>query len=140
MVYDQAGAPVGSVDVGSNLVTLRAAGRVFVVNATRNGFDRLPMTFLHTTADCSGDRYLPNINGAGFAPYAYVSGTSLVFTEHVDPTNAANVAILTQETLAPGQDLATPGVCEPSWPQSAGLVTVIDDPSIAALVPPFALR
>jgi hypothetical protein len=78
-VVDAAGVDVGVIELSSGLATRRFGDDVVLLSVTPQGFFQGEINFLHTTSDCSGERYLPN-NGGSLAYYGYLSGWTVFYT------------------------------------------------------------
>lgn len=105
-----------------------------------SGFQtNFPITFIHTTPDCSGTRYLQVLGGvllptarialgAGLRPLAY----GVVY-----PTSTLTAGSI--EQFNPGQDTSQPGSCTVSSQTvpNVGATTTVD---LSAFVPPFSLQ
>ena len=128
---------------GYNGLVLRQVGRdKLLISVTANAVVESTVRFVHTTTDCSGPRYIPNMNGAGLLPLAQVAGSQLAFTRLVDPGYAVAVTARSVETMRPGQDLTTPGPCTTlrAYVQSMGEAVIVSDPALTSLVPPFRVE
>lgn len=141
-VVDVNGVALGTLIDGFNGVVMRQVGPDKVVFATSAvGVTAPSITFLHTSDDCSGPRYLPNQNGAGLLFYAQVSGAQLTYSRLVDPNYSVQLVARSIEAMNPGQDLTQPGMCYPqpdaNSPQSMGVAVIANDPALGAVVAPF---
>lgn len=143
-VVDLNGVSIGQPVDALNGLVLRTVGTDKVLlQVTANGVAQSSITFVHTTADCSGPRQLPNMNNAGLVYFAQVNGSTIVYTRLVDPSYS--VALMTRgiETMAPGQSLATRGQCAAlprPYAQSMGEAVIVDDPALGGLVAPLRVE
>ena len=115
-----------------------------MLQATAVGMPSAMISFLHTSDDCSGARYLNNQNGAGLLFFAQASGAQLTFTRLVDPAWTVALVPHSIEVMQPGQDLNAPGQCisqpDATSAQSMGLAVVVSDPELASAVAPFHVQ
>lgn len=141
--FDATGAEVGPVlDFAAGLVERQIGADRVMVQVSVNGFTQSPINFMHASEDCSGPRYLANMNGPGFAYYGQVLGDHVVFTRAVDPTGQQLTALNSMETVWSMADLAAVGSCTstPGFSQSVGAVEIVTDPSIGTLSTPFRIQ
>jgi hypothetical protein len=125
----------------TGLLTRKFGDDLVVLQATPLGFVQTPIVYFYTSNDCSGQRYLENRNGAGFAFAGQVSGGAVVYSRLVDPYLQVGLTALSYEALEPNQDPDQRGTCtEYGALMSMGPVTVVRDPAVAALVPPFEVQ
>jgi hypothetical protein len=97
-----------------HLALVRTANEVVFLPVNSSGFrDNYVNALYHTTPDCTGERYLltpgadPALTIASTQPAAVQQGYALF------PSGAARVqALASRETLAPGADYRSPGLCE----------------------------
>lgn len=145
VLVDANGLPVGTLLDGYNGGVMRQVGadRVYF-QATAAGIPAPTVQFLHTTTDCSGQRYLNNQNSAGLLYFAQASGAHLAYTRLVDPGYGVGLVAKSIEVVAPGQNMTAPGECYPQLEnevqQSMGVAVIANDPSLGALVPPFRIQ
>jgi hypothetical protein len=141
-VVDANGADVGVLDIASGQVTRRVGDIIATLGVTPNGFMQSDVVFLHTSDDCSGERYLPN-NPGGFTHAAWLVNGTVFFTLLADASNPLFPQPLNSfEVVTPGSDPDAPGVCTPApmGLQSVGRARALRDPSLNALVAPFRLE
>ncbi|MGE3508246.1 MAG: hypothetical protein AB7N65_05125 [Vicinamibacterales bacterium] len=141
-MVDATGAPVGSLLDAYNGFVLRQVGTDrLMLQVTAAGVMPASISFLHTSPDCTGIRYVNNQNGSGLTWYAQAVGSQLVYTRLVDPTFTVAVQPRAIEMMAPNQDLMLPGRCIPlpesTPPQSMGEAVIAVDGGLASLVPPL---
>lgn len=144
-VVDANGVVLGTMLDGYNGWVMRQVGDDrLLLQTTAAGLPSAMISFLHTSDDCSGPRYLNNANGAGLLFYAQVSGSQVAFTRLVDPGYAVALVPRSIEAMMPGQDLNAPGQCVPQpgsdSPQSMGLAVIVSDPELGAAVAPFRVQ
>jgi hypothetical protein len=121
------------VDVFNGMVIRQVGPDRVLLQMSANGVVQAAVSFYHTTTDCSGPRYLTNMNGAGFAFFGYVSGPQVVYTRWLDPAVTLTRSV---EKLAVGQDLTTPGPCTTtSSNRSIGPVILVSDPGLVVATP-----
>ena len=142
MIVDATGTEVGILDLGAGVVTRKIGDDLLMLSVSPSGFVQRDTTFYHTSADCSGERFLPN-NGGVFAFFGWYVGGTLFYTSLADIANTPMAEELNSyEVIRVGDDPSAPGTCTP-YPiglQSAGRVHTVVDPTMTALVPPFRLR
>lgn len=136
---------VGTILDGYNGWVLRQVGSDrLLLQVTGQGLPATMISFLHTSDDCSGPRYINNMNGAGLLFLAQASGSQVVYSRLVDPSYTVALVPRSIEAMMPGQDLNTPGQCVPQpqsdSAQSMGLAVIALDPAIGALVGPFRVE
>jgi len=142
-VVDAAGSPVGTaVDPYSGAIARKIGDDWVLFQVLPSaGFQPYPINFFHTTADCSGPRYIQIVNGQGFTFNALVRGSSVFYTKTVDPNLMQSVAIHSAEIVGVGQNPNTPGVCVPyEYEGSMGVVTAATDTGLGNLVAPFHIK
>ena len=144
-VVDANGVVVGTMLDGYNGWVMRQVGSDrLLLQVTGQGLPAPMISFLHTTDDCSGPRYVNNMNGAGLLYLAQASGSQLVYSRLIDPSYSVALVPRSIEAMMPGQDVNAPGQCVPQpqsdSPQSMGLAVVASDPAIGALVAPFRVE
>jgi hypothetical protein len=142
-VVDQNGQDVGvATDVFGGFIYRRVANDAIMFFATPAGPVTGPMDFYHSTADCSDNRYLPIVGGAGFAYYAMVRGGTAFYTKTMDPNGTLQVPILAVEHFNAADDATQAGVCSPMAIAGAslGAVTTATDPVLASLALPLRLK
>src|SRR6185295_15006089 len=98
--------------------------------------------FYHTREDCSDDRYIAIVGGAGFASYAYVHGSSVFYTKTMDPSMSVQVPIRAYEHFEQNEDAALPGPCTvlDGGTASLGVVTAASDAVLASLKLPLRFK
>ncbi len=109
---------------------------------TPQGIPQAPITFYHTSANCSGERYLWN-NGGLFAFLGQYLGGTVFYTTLADWSFPPLPQTLnSQEVVNVGSDPMGLGVCTPKamGKQSVGKAIAVTDPVLNAMVAPFRLK
>jgi hypothetical protein len=138
IVQDSNGQTVGSLlGPGSILLTLNNLAVEIVSGASAaQGFyseDSSGFTFFHTTADCSGTRYM---DASGLPVGGYINGSTLYY-----PAAPAQVqTIASEESFNVGQSLSGPGQCFPQSPTFSDTVGVATTYDVSSFVPPFSVH
>jgi hypothetical protein len=128
--------------LSSGLVTRRLGDDTVLFYVTPRGFYQGDITFFHTTADCSGQRFLSN-NGGSLAYYGQMSGSTVFYTTFSDAsTTPRTEALNSYEVVRPGADPMAMGECTATamGDQAVGAATAVTDPALGAMVAPFRLR
>jgi hypothetical protein len=124
-IVDSLGQTVGSFlaqDIPplgyQHLAVAKAGSQLLFLLVNSNGFrDNYVGAFYHTTADCSGQRYLEMFNGAYLDPAVIVAPTQPAAVQRgyaVFPAGPVTVKpVASREYFAPGADYRSPGLCEP---------------------------
>jgi hypothetical protein len=139
-VLDATGARVGEVTDIFGDVAFQTGGVIVNVGTLRTGF-RQAASFLHTTTDCSGSRYIQVFDAERLVRNGRVLGTTAYYA--IDPIVA--VSAVAQEysvddpttCMAGGETLLPNGLCcRVMAPQTTqvGTTTTID---LSRFVPPF---
>jgi hypothetical protein len=146
LLVDQNNQEVGVPTDPYSGIVLRKVGQDHVVFfASPGGPDEGTIDFFHTTADCSGDRYLGISGGRGFAYYALIHRGAVFFTKTpaTDPLGVpAAVDVHSFERVEAGQDAMAPGSCNPYVQDGAnvGVVTAVSDSVLASLALPLRIK
>jgi hypothetical protein len=113
-----------------------------IVQASVPGFVPAPVTFYHSDAACQSERKLYNVNGGGFAFFAQVVGSSVVYTRLVDPNGLQTEYIRAVEVVGAGEPPTNVGTCTAMEYGfiPVGPVTIVDDPALGSLTAPFSLQ
>jgi hypothetical protein len=142
-VVDQNGQDVGvATDVFGGFIYRRVGNDAIMFFATPAGPATGPIDFYHSTVDCTDNRYLPIVGGAGFAYYATVRGGTAFYTKTMDPNGTLQVPILAVEHFNAADDATQAGVCSAMAVAGAslGVVTTATDPVLASLALPLRLK
>lgn len=146
LLVDQNNQEVGVTTDPYSGIVVRKVGQDYVVFfASPSGPDGGPIDFYHTTADCSGDRYVSISGGRGFAFFAQVHQGAVIFTKTpaMDALGAPTaVDVHSVEHIGAAQDAMLPGVCEAGegLGMSVGVVTAVNDPVLASLALPLRIK
>ena len=148
MLVDSLNSEVGQLEnLRDGLISRTVQGDEVLLIANADGLVSGPVVFYHLTANCSGARQLPNVNGPGFMFMGQAFGPYVVYSRVVDPGGTASARQpQAMETVVPGEDLSAPpnpAACLPL--EDAGLISmgpavIASDPAIGALTPPFSVR
>ena len=143
MLFDQNDQEVGRVtDLFSGFIVRRVGNDVLALYAAPSGVLAGPIDFYHSTADCSDNRYLPIMGGAGFAYFTWPRGGTLFYTKAVDTASTPQLPIKAYEHFEVTDDATHPGVCTPyeAGLASIGVVTTATDPVLASLALPLKVK
>lgn len=144
VIADANGIALGKVVDALNGLVIRQVGNdKLLVQANANGITQSSISFAHTTPDCSGTRYVANMNGAGLVFYGMVSGTSIVYTRLIDPAYTVSLPTLSVEIFDAGQSITAPGYCSPMpnpYNQSMGQAVILNDAELGSMVGPFHIE
>jgi hypothetical protein len=141
-VVDHLGQEVGiAIDPFGGFVLRHVGGDTLAFYTSPGGISAGPIDFYHQSSDCSDARYLPILGGAGFAFFAWPSGTTFFYTKTLDPTGTVQVPIGAIEHFEANEDATLAGHCSPaSGAGSLGLATSVSDPLVATLQAPLRLK
>jgi len=142
LVIDAVGVEVGYVDLMSGVVTRKFNGDTVMFSMTPQGIAQSSITFHHTTADCSGERYMDNFGGY-FAYAGFYLGGSVFYTRLADSAfPMLPQPIRSEEQVNIGANPMALGVCTPKAPHSmsVGPAVAVTDPVFNALAAPFRLK
>lgn len=145
VVVDMANAEVGvATDPFGGLVMRRLGNDTVVFFASPAGPDSGAIEFYHTTADCSGDRYVHTGFQRGLAYFSQVHLGTVFYTKVADPNAQLQVPIGSIERFEANEDpLLQAGACraaDPGRMESAGVVNAVTDPVLATLTPPLRIK
>jgi hypothetical protein len=140
-VVDALGVEVGIAELASGLVSRKFGDDVVVLPAGPHGIPQNPITFYHTSIDCSGQRYLWN-NGGLFAYLGQFLGGTVFYTRLADWSFTPTQTINSEEQVNVGSNPMGLGVCtrRSLGSQSMGPAIAVTDPVFNSLVAPFRLR
>jgi hypothetical protein len=135
-IVDANGLVIGTMHLLSGMVERRFGSDVVLLPVTPQGFVRADVTFYHTTADCSGDRFLPNNNGL-FAYMGYLVGNSVFYTTLSNPSEPARTFRSARTVTPAGNSSCATGFAIDSWQGTAVMAT---DSALGSFALPFRLQ
>jgi hypothetical protein len=141
-VIDASGVEVGIVEISTGLVSRKFGSDVVMLAMAPQGIAQGAITFYHTSANCTGERYLWN-NGGLFAYFGQYLGGAVFYTRLADSAFTPMAqTINSREVVNVGSDPMAPGTCIPGpmGNQSMGPAVAVVDPALNSLVLPFRLR
>jgi hypothetical protein len=151
IVYDSNGQTVGPL-IGPNQMVLTVnnqavlLGTYYGAQISIQGFatiDSSSVAFLHTSADCSGARYLDAsglpVNGivSNSTGIASTSGGTTLYYPAL-PTQPVTLASV--ENFNSGQSLTGPGQCTSFQPTQINYYGVVTTYDVSSFVPPFSVH
>jgi hypothetical protein len=141
-IIDASGVEIGIVELSTGFVSRKFGSDVVMLAMAPQGIAQAAITFYHTSANCTGPRYLWN-NGGLFAYFGQYLGGSVFYTRLADaafPPMAQTIN--SREVVNIGSDPMTMGSCtaSPMGFQSMGPVVAVTDPALNSMVVPFRLK
>ena len=133
-VVDATGTRLGTlVDAFNGMVMRQVGPDRLLIQTSANGVLQAAVAFYHTTSDCTGARYLTNMNNAGYFFVGLVNGPQVAYTRSLDPALTTTRSV---ERFVAGQDLTTPGTCTTATSnRSIGPVVIVSDPGLVVAAP-----
>jgi len=139
-----------ATDPFSGIVTRRLGDDLVVFFASTGGLDTGAIEFLHTSSDCSGDRYVTTSFQRGLAYFAQVHLGTLFYTKTADPGMQIQLPVGSVEKFEVNEDATLPwmpgspvGKCTEASQgrvESAGPLTMVTDQVISGLTPPLRIK
>jgi hypothetical protein len=123
----------------SGLVTRRVVADTIMFFATVTGPTPAAIDFYHLSTNCTDDRYVPIMGGAGFVYFASMRGATAFYTKSIDPT--VQMDFHSVEHYEPGEDATQVANCTASEGTKAlGPLTTATDSALASLALPLRLK